>query len=128
MNDYFREKKKTYEKENNTEQIGFESNAFVDEDIQTRIQTQEFLEYAGFVVSELPEKYRKAVHLVDIKGLPLKEVAKELNISLSGAKSRVQRGRKMIKEIILKCCEVNTDKYGNILDYKPHNCKDDQQC
>ena len=40
----------------------------------------------------------------DIEGLSMKEVAEELNISVSGAKSRVQRGRKMIKEIILKCC------------------------
>lgn len=78
--------------------IGIEQPWFVDEDIKTKIQTQEFSEYAGFVVSEFPEKYRKAVHLADIKGLLLKEVAKELNISLSGAKYRVQRGKKMIVE------------------------------
>ena len=66
--------------------------------------------------------------MADIEGLSMKEVAEELNISVSGAKSRVQRGRKMIKEIILKCCEVNTDKYGNIVDYEPHNCNNEKKC
>lgn len=58
----------------------------------------------------------------------MKEVTEELNISVSGAKSRVQRGRKMIKETILKCCEVNTDKYGNIVDYKPNTCRNNNCC
>jgi len=128
MNDFFREKKKLFEAEENTKEVFVEPNAFAEEDIKIKIQTQEFSEYAGFIVSELPEKYQKAVYMADIEGLSMKEVAEELNISVSGAKSRVQRGRKMIKEIILKCCEVNTDKYGNIVDYEPHNCNNEKKC
>jgi len=128
INDFFREKKKLFEAEENTKEVSIEPNAFAEEDIKIKIQTQEFSEYAGFIVSELPEKYRNAVYMADIEGLSLKEVSEELNISVSGAKSRVQRGRKMIKEIILKCCEVNTDKYGNIVDYEPHNCNNEKRC
>ena len=128
INDFFREKKKLFEAEENTKEVSIEPNAFAEEDIKIKIQTQEFSEYAGFIVSELPEKYRNAVYMADIEGLSLKEVSEELNISVSGAKSRVQRGRKMIKEIILKCCEVNTDKYGNIVDYEPHNCNNEKKC
>ena len=128
INDFFRKKKKFFEVEENTKEVTIEPNAFVEEDIKIKIQTQEFSEYAGFIVSELPEKYRKAVYMGDIEGLSMKEVAEELNISVSGAKSRVQRGRKMIKEIILKCCEVKTDKYGNIVDYEPHNCNNKKKC
>ena len=129
INDHFREKKKFFEAEENIKEVSIEPNAFAEEDIKIKIQTQGFSEYAGFIVSELPEKYRKAVYMADIEGLSMKEVAEELNISVSGAKSRVQRGRKMIKEIILKCCEVNTDKYGNIVDYEPHNkCNNEKKC
>jgi len=128
MNDFFREKKKLFEAEENTKEVSIEPNAFAEEDIKIKIQTQEFSEYAGFIVSELPEKYRNAVYMADIEELSMKEVAEELNISVSGAKSRVQRGRKMIKEIILKCCEVNTDKYGNIIDYEPHDSSNKTKC
>jgi len=128
MNDFFRKQKKSFNNEENTEEISIEQDATTEEDIKIKIQTQHFSEYAGFVVSELPEKYRMAVHLADIEGLSMKEVATELGISISGAKSRVQRGRKMIKEIILECCEVNTDKYGNIVDYKPNICGKKESC
>lgn len=127
INDFFREKKKFIETGENTNEVSIEPDAFEEEDIKVKIQTQEFSQYAGFIVSELPEKYRNAVYMADIEGLSMKEVAEELNISVSGAKSRVQRGRKMIKEIILKCCEVNTDKYGNIVDYEPHNCNNEKR-
>ncbi len=128
ITDFFREKKKLFETEENTKEVSIEPNAFAEDDIIIKTQTQEFSKYAGFIVSELPEKYQKAVYMADIEELSMKEVAEELNISVSGAKSRVQRGRKMIKEIILKCCEVNTDKYGNIVDYEPHNCNNEKKC
>lgn len=128
LNDFFREQKKSF---SNNEPIEEESVAplvFANEEINVKIQSQEFSNYAGLVVNELPEKYRRAVQMADIEGLSMKEIAEELNISVSGAKSRVQRGRKMIKEIILKCCEVNTDKYGNIIDYTPYSCNSEENC
>lgn len=128
INDHFRELKKSLKDDTISDDVTIDPVAFADEDIRIKIQTQEFSEYAGFVISELPEKYRIAVHLADIEGLSMKEVAEELNISISAAKSRVQRGRKMIKEIILKCCAVNADKYGNIVDYEPHSCRTKDSC
>lgn len=128
MTDFFRNQKKTFNNEETTEDISIEPNSFEEEDIKVKMQTQGFSEYAGSIISELPEKYRAAVHLADIEGLSMKEVAEELNLSVPGAKSRVQRGRKMIKEIILKCCEVNTDRYGNIVEYKPNDCSTKDNC
>jgi RNA polymerase sigma-70 factor (ECF subfamily) len=128
MNDYFRKQKKTYNNVGDSDEPIIEPSAFDEEDIKVQIQTKEFSQYAGFVVSELPEKYRIAVQMADIEGLSMKEIADELNISVSGAKSRVQRGRKLIKEIILKCCDVNTDKYGNIVDYERRNCNNPKKC
>ncbi len=128
MNDYFREQKKSFNSEGKLDELNVESKAFDEEDIKVQIQTKHFSEYAGFVINELPEKYRKAIHMADIEGLSMKDVAKELKISVSGAKTRVQRGRKLIKETILQCCDVNTDKYGNIVDYEPRNYKNQKKC
>ncbi|GAB5550453.1 MAG: RNA polymerase sigma factor SigZ [Saprospiraceae bacterium] len=66
----------------------------------------------------LPEPYREAVYLSEIKGMSQKELAKHLGISYSGAKSRVQRGKVKLKEIVLDCCEVAADRYGNVMEIK----------
>jgi len=74
----------------------------------------------------LPEKYRQAVYLTEIEGLSQKELAERLGLSYSGAKSRVQRGREKLKELILECCDVAADRYGNIIDYSPRSCDNDK--
>jgi RNA polymerase sigma-70 factor (ECF subfamily) len=56
---------------------------------------------------------------VEMKGLPQRELSERLAVSLSGAKSRVQRGREKLKALLLRCCQVELDKRGNILDYQP---------
>jgi RNA polymerase sigma-70 factor (ECF subfamily) len=68
-------------------------------------------------IRELPEKYRDAVTLTELEGITQVEVAKRLGLSVSGAKSRVQRGRAMIKEMLLACCHLEFDRRGNLLDY-----------
>lgn len=128
MYDYFREKKKEIEIRDLEQEISIAPNAFENEEIHVKIKTQDLSEYAGFIIKELPEKYKQAVLMADIEGLSMKEVAENLGLSVSGAKSRVQRGRKMIKELILQCCEVQTDVYGNIVNYEPHHCKDKNKC
>ncbi len=71
----------------------------------------------------LPEKYQEAVYLTEIEGLTQKELAERLGLSYSGAKSRVQRGREKLKEIILQCCRVVTDSYGNVIAYESRKKK-----
>ncbi|MBU1214828.1 MAG: RNA polymerase sigma factor SigZ [Gammaproteobacteria bacterium] len=63
-------------------------------------------------ISELPETYRTALQLSEIVGLPQKEVAQRLGISLSGAKSRVQRGREKLRQRLLDCCYIETGRNG----------------
>lgn len=75
----------------------------------------------------LPEKYRQAVYLTEIEGLSQKELAERLGISYSGAKSRVQRGREKLKEVVLQCCEVRADSYGNIMDYHPRQPEPEEE-
>ncbi|MCB0562236.1 MAG: RNA polymerase sigma factor SigZ [Phaeodactylibacter sp.] len=80
--------------------------------------TQEFAYCIRPFIDSLPEKYREALLLVEIQGLSQKELAERLGISYSGAKSRVQRGREMLKEALLECCHIQADRYGNILGYE----------
>ena len=49
------------------------------------------------------------------------EMAARLGISISGAKSRVQRAREKLKEALLDCCHFEFDRYGRMIDYHA-NC------
>jgi RNA polymerase sigma-70 factor (ECF subfamily) len=70
------------------------------------------------MVEQLPEPYREAMKLADLEGLSQQEVADRVGISLSGAKSRVQRGRAMLREMIYDCCKIERDGRGNVMDYE----------
>ncbi len=70
------------------------------------------------LLNELPDLYRQALRLAEFEGATQREVASQLGLSLSGAKSRVQRGRKMLLGVLLKCCRVELDRRGGVLDYE----------
>ena len=71
------------------------------------------------MIHNLPEPYREAVVLTDLEGLTQKALAERLGISLSGAKSRVQRGRALLKENLLDCCRFEFDRLGGVVDCEP---------
>ena len=70
---------------------------------------------------DLDPKYQEALQLVDIEGITQVELANRLGISVSGAKSRVQRGREQLKQKLIDCCPVKTDQYGNVLEIRSKN-------
>ena len=72
------------------------------------------------MVEALPEPYRQALLLTEYEGLTQGELAERLGISLSGAKSRVQRARQKIKDELLECCHFEFDRYGRVVDYWQH--------
>lgn len=74
------------------------------------------------MIEELPEKYSQALLLVEFQGLSQVELAKRLGISFSGAKSRVQRGRQLLKDSLMKCCHFEFDRFGTIIDSRPACC------
>lgn len=69
-------------------------------------------------IKALPEPYREALLLSEMQGLPQADVAERLSISLSGAKSRVQRGRVKLREALLACCRFEFDRHGRIIGYQ----------
>ncbi len=70
------------------------------------------------MVELLPEPYRAAMKLADLDGLGQQEVADQAGISLSGAKSRVQRARQMLREMVEDCCKIERDGRGNPFDFE----------
>lgn len=75
------------------------------------------------MVHQLPEPYREALSLVELQGQPQTKTARELGISYSGLKSRVQRGRLALRNMIVGCCEISVDQSGNLRgDYNPEEC------
>lgn len=64
------------------------------------------------LVRRLPEKYGRPIELADFDSVPQADIARQLGLSLSGAKSRIQRGRMMLKQALLSCCEVELDGAG----------------
>jgi RNA polymerase sigma-70 factor (ECF subfamily) len=71
------------------------------------------------LIRQLPQPYREAVMLSEIEGLRQWEVADRLGVSLSAAKSRIQRGRALLKEALDRCCVFNFDTRGNLIDLDP---------
>ncbi len=80
------------------------------------------------LVQSLPEPYREALILTEYQGLSQVELAQRLGISVSGAKSRVQRARQKIKDILLACCHFEFDARGLIYDYREHCCGCEERC
>lgn len=71
------------------------------------------------LIDSLAPPYRDAVRLSELRGLTQRETAERLGLSLSGAKSRVQRARRQLRERLLACCEVEFDGAGAVRDYQP---------
>lgn len=67
------------------------------------------------LIQLLPEKYAVPLQLSDIEELKQDEVANRINLSLTATKSRIQRARKLLKEKIIECCNVELDDKGNLL-------------
>jgi RNA polymerase sigma-70 factor (ECF subfamily) len=78
-------------------------------------------EIAGCIlpmIESLPDHYREILMLSEIEGLSHKEVAIQKGLSLPGVKSRVRRGRAMIKKLLMDCCRFEFDHRGNVTDYE----------
>jgi RNA polymerase sigma-70 factor (ECF subfamily) len=71
------------------------------------------------MLRQLPPAYRQAMTLTDLEGVTQAEAARRAGVSISGMKSRVQRGRKLLKAIVEECCRVQLDRRGTVVAYEP---------
>jgi RNA polymerase sigma-70 factor (ECF subfamily) len=103
ITDYFRNKSKTI----SAHDLDWESDHQILNDCVSSCLQEMLL--------TLPEKYREALELTEIKNFSQTELAQKLDISYSGAKSRVQRARQMLKEKMEESYHIKTDSYGNVI-------------
>jgi RNA polymerase sigma-70 factor (ECF subfamily) len=71
------------------------------------------------LLKQLSPSFREALTMTEIEGLTQAKAAERLGISLSGMKSRVQRGRRQLKQVLVRCCDVEFDVRGDISEYRP---------
>lgn len=72
----------------------------------------------GTLIERLPPDQRRAISMYELQGMSQKDIAVRESISVSGAKSRVQRGRKALEVMLKACCDFQFDRRGNVVDYK----------
>ncbi|HEY3405000.1 MAG TPA: sigma-70 family RNA polymerase sigma factor [Ohtaekwangia sp.] len=75
------------------------------------------------LMNTMPDKYQVPLRLAEVDNLTQYEIAEKLNISHSGARSRVQRARKMLKDKLDELYYIKTDSYGNVI-----SCEDRLPC
>ena len=92
---------------------------------EDEIIRQELSSCLAPMIEQLPDKYRVAINLSEIERKTQKEVAELENISLSGAKSRVQRGRALLKSMLHDCCQIEINQNNQLVSYekKDRDCK-----
>jgi RNA polymerase sigma-70 factor, ECF subfamily len=76
-------------------------------------------ECVALFVARLESPYREAITLTELEGMTQKDAAEMLGLSVSGMKSRVQRGREQIRRMFEECCEISLDSRGSIIECTP---------
>jgi RNA polymerase sigma-70 factor (ECF subfamily) len=71
------------------------------------------------LLGELPATAREALTRVDLEGQTQHAAAADVGISVSGMKSRVQRGRRQLRDLLERCCQVDVDRTGAVAAYRP---------
>jgi RNA polymerase sigma-70 factor (ECF subfamily) len=71
------------------------------------------------VLSELDAEDRDAITLCDLQGMGQADFAKSKGLTLSAAKSRVQRARLRMKQHMTVACQVQVDGTGHVADFVP---------
>lgn len=66
------------------------------------------------MIENLPEKYRNALLFSEIQGMSQKDLAENLGLSHSAARSRVQRGRELLKASFIECCDYRLGTDGKL--------------
>lgn len=84
--------------------------------------SEDYLELADCLrpmVRRLPDKYRQTVLACEFDGARLRDLADAEGVSLSAIKSRASRGRRMLQDELVTCCNVVLSASGQVMDYDP---------
>lgn len=79
---------------------------------------QELSTCVSAFVNQLPEEYRELLTLSELKEIPQKEIAEQLDMNYVTVRSKVQRGRKKLKELLEGCCTILQGGKGSIIEFE----------
>lgn len=113
MNDYFRSIKKANQHLPIPEEV--------EEDNSSDLMADTLKDMVK-MMDELSSEDCEALCLTELGGMSQKDYAKKTGISYSGAKSRIQRAKIKLKDLLMKCCHYQFDKYGTVIGLYPANC------
>jgi RNA polymerase sigma-70 factor (ECF subfamily) len=77
--------------------------------------------YLAEAITRLDAPYRETLTLTEIKGAKYADAARMLGVSLAAIKSRVLRGRELLRQALVRCCEIELGATGRVLDCTPKN-------
>jgi len=80
----------------------------------------------GPFIEALPAKYSELLTAIDIQGQSQKDYASRQGLGYSTLKSRVQKGRTLLRQLFENCCDLILDQRGNVIECesKAGQCKD----
>jgi len=107
--DHYRKKRPTEELPNWVEQAQSSEDEIIKQELSACLVP---------MIEQLPEKYRNAINLSEIEKKTQQEVADLEKISLSGAKSRIQRGRALLKTMLNNCCQIEVNQNSQLVSYE----------
>jgi RNA polymerase sigma-70 factor, ECF subfamily len=88
----------------------------VPEDRKARLEIASWMRrFIGY----LPDPYRETLLLADIEGVPYSRIAGRMGVTEGTVKSRVHRGRKLLRKELTNCCRFAFDARGRVVDYEP---------
>jgi RNA polymerase sigma-70 factor (ECF subfamily) len=95
---------------------------------------KEFAACVQPLLRSLSEADREALRLIDVEEVSQTDAARQLGLSVSGMKSRIQRARRRLRAVVEQCCRVQLDRRGAIIAYEQRSacgcqpCGDSQTC
>jgi len=79
---------------------------------------EEVLSWLRPMADDVAEPYRTALIKADFENVSQRQLARELKLSVSGLKSRVQRARKTLADVLRRCCEVEFGSEGRAVAFR----------
>jgi RNA polymerase sigma-70 factor (ECF subfamily) len=80
---------------------------------------QRIAAYLADTITRLRSPFRETLTLTELQGLRYADAARRLGVSLAAVKSRVLRGREMLRDALSRCCEIELGTTGRVLDCTP---------
>ncbi len=72
-------------------------------------------------MGELQDAYRVPLQLSELEGMSMATIALRLGLSLTAVKSRIRRGRQMLKKMLQNCCRFEFDQRGKVIGWERRN-------